>query len=493
MDINTVFPLVSLTNAELFNLFPLLTLAFGALFSLLVGTHKTKGHTYAFIVSLVFLAFGILQGLNPLFSSDVTLMGGTLTFSPFTKIVNIMLLFFALIAVLLTYGQDRKEGLLSEIYALILFATAGMILMVSTTHLLFMFIALEVMSLAVYVMVSMRRTSHHSAEAGLKYFVLGGLASAFFLYGTSLIFGALGSFELTTLDNALRITPNPSFIFFIGLGLVVAAMLFKIGAFPFHGWLPDVYQGAATNVTGFMGAAVKFTAFLAFARIAQNLIFVDTVPALVWFQHFIWLVAAASMIYGNFVAISQDGIKRMLAFSTIAHTGYLLLGLRAMNFGGEESPQALVLYLFFYALSNLGAFAVISLFEEKNQKDLHIEQLAGLGMKHPLLSGFLTIFLLSMAGIPLTSGFIGKYGLFSSAVSSGEIPLVIIAVLTSVVSVYYYLRVVVYLFMKESTEDTAKYQKLNGASLAAFISAAATLQFGLFPKAIIHLIKMIAK
>lgn len=493
MDLNTVFPLIALTHEELFNLLPLFTISFGALFSLLVGTHKTKGRGYAFSVSFAFLIFALLQGMFPLFTSDVTLLGGTLTFSPFTKTVNLMIMLFALIAVVLTYGQDKKEGLLAEIYALILFSTAGMILMVSTTHLLFMFIALEIMSLAVYVMVAMRRSSQYSAEAGLKYFILGGLASALFLYGTSLVFGALGSFELTTLENALRSSANPSFIFFIGLGLIVAAMLFKIGAFPFHGWLPDVYQGAATNVTGFMGAAVKFTAFLAFARIAQNLIFVDTVPGLIWFQHFIWFVAAASMIYGNFVAISQDGIKRMLAFSTIAHTGYLLLGLYAMNLGGEESAQSLVLYLFFYALSNLGAFAVIALFEEKNQKDLHIEQMAGLGMKHPVLGTFLTIFLLSMAGIPLTSGFIGKYGLFSSAVSAGEIPLVIIAVLTSVVSVYYYLRVVVYLFMKESTVDTAKYQKLNGASLAAFISAAATLQFGLFPKAIIHFIKMIAK
>ena len=312
------------------------------------------------------------------------------------------------------------------------------------------------------------------------------------LYGTSLVFGALGSFELVNLENALRQTANPSFIFFIGLGLIVASMMFKVGAFPFHGWVPDVYQGAATNVTGFMGAAVKFTAFLAFARIAQHLVFVDNVPSLKFFQNFVWFVAAASMIFGNFVAISQNEIKRMLSFSTIAHSGYLLLGLYAMNLG-EESSQSLVLYLFFYALSNLGAFAVIALFEEKNQKDLTLDQISGLGMKHPILGTFLTIFLLSMAGIPLTSGFIGKYGLFSAAVTAGEIPLVVIAVLTSVVSVFYYLRVIVYLFMKDSTSEMAKYQKLKGASVAAFVSAAMTIQFGLFPKAIIHFIKMITK
>jgi len=348
------------------------------------------------------------------------------------------------------------------------------------------------MSLAVYVMVAMRRASQFSAEAGLKYFILGGLASALLLYGSSLIFGAFGSFELNTLENVLRTTASPSPIFYIGLGLVVVSMLFKVGAFPFHGWVPDVYQGASTNVTAFMGAAVKFTAFLAFARIAQSLIFIDSIDALKWFKNFIWLIAAASMIYGNFVAISQNELKRMLSFSTIAHSGYLLLGLYAMNLG-EESTQALVLYLFFYALSNLGAFAVISLFEDKNQKDLTLENVSGLGLKHPFLGAFFSIFLLSMAGIPLTSGFIGKYGLFNSAVSAGEIPLVVIAVLTSVVSVYYYLRVIVYMFMKESNSSTAKYHNLAGALMAAFISAAATLQFGLFPKAIIQFIKMIAK
>jgi NADH-quinone oxidoreductase subunit N len=341
-------------------------------------------------------------------------------------------------------------------------------------------------------MVAMRRSSRFSAEGGLKYFILGGLASALLLYGSSLIFGATGSFQLGTIHNFLLAQPNPSFIFYIGLGLVMTAMLFKVGAVPFHGWVPDVYQGAATNVTGFMGAAVKFTACIAFAQIAQNLVFVKNVAGLQWFDSFIWIVAAASMIYGNFVAIAQNELKRMLSFSTIAHTGYLLLGLYAMNLG-EETAQAVILYLFFYALSNLGAFAVISQFEERNQKDLTLEQISGMGLKHPLLGAFFTLFLLSMAGIPLTSGFIGKYGLFSSAVSAGEIPLVVIAVLTSVVSVYYYLRVIVYMFMKESTSEAAQYQSLKGAGLAAFLSAAATLQFGLFPRAIVHFVKMIAK
>lgn len=492
MTLIEAFPITNLSQFELSNLVPLFILAFGGLISLLVGTLKEKGNLAAFAVSFVALIAALFQYSNILLSSDVSILGETLIFNPFTKTVSTMVTVFALFGVLLTFGHDKKDGLLSEVYGLILFSTAGMILMLSTQHLLFMFIALEIMSLAIYVMVAMRRSSSFSAEAGLKYFILGGLASAFFLYGSSLIFGATGSFQLGSINNFLTQGTNPSFVFYIGLGLVLTAMLFKVGAVPFHSWLPDVYQGASTSVTAFMGAAVKFTAFLALAKVAQNLVFVERVSSLRFFENFIWIVAALSMIYGNFVAISQNELKRMLSFSTIAHTGYLLLGLYAME-KGQGSAQSLVIYLFFYALANLGAFAVISQFEEKNQKDLTLDQIAGIGLKHPILGAFFTIFLLSMAGIPLTSGFIGKYGLFSSAVDAGEIPLVVIAVLTSVVSVYYYLRVIVYLFMKESTSEVALYQSLKGAGIAAFVTAAATVQFGLFPRAIISFVKMISK
>lgn len=492
MNLIEVFPLTGLSSTEFYNLLPIFFLSGGAVLSLLLATKKQGGHAWAFGVSFLALLSALFQNNAILFSSDVSILGETLIFSPFTKSLSTMILIFASIAVVLTYGQDKKEGILAEIYPLILFSTAGMIFMVSTQHLLFMFIALEIMSLAIYVLVAMRRTSHFSAEAGIKYFILGGLASALFLYGSSLIFGATGSFQLGTISEFLVKNSNPSFIYFIGLGLVLTAMLFKVGAVPFHGWVPDVYQGASTNVTGFMGAAVKFTAFMALAKIAQNLVFVESIPALKWFQNYIWMIAAASMIYGNFVAISQNEIKRMLSFSTIAHSGYLLVGLYAMNLG-QLSSEDLILYLFFYALANLGAFAVISQFEERNQKDLTLDQIAGLGINHPILGAFLTLFLLSMAGIPLTSGFIGKYSLLSSAVNAGEIPLVVIAVLTSVVSVYYYLRVIIYMFMKENTGEAVTYHGLKGAGIAAVVSAFATLQFGLFPRAIISFVKMISK
>jgi NADH-quinone oxidoreductase subunit N len=490
--IQELFPMTSLTGPQLSNLLPLFLLSFGAVISLLVGTSKHHGHRNAFIVALVTLIIAIVQNMSNIFTPELPLLGGSLMYTAFTKTLGLMALFFALIGVILTYGQDQKEGLLSEIYALIMFSTCGMILMMSTTHLLFMFIALEIMSLAVYVMVTMRRSSSYSAEAGLKYFILGGLASALFLYGSSLVFGATGSFELVKIEQYLKMVGMPSFIFFFGLGLILVGMLFKVGAFPFHGWVPDVYQGASTNVTAFMGAAVKFTAFMALANVCRHMVFVEGVQGLYWFGGFIWIVSAWSMVYGNFVAISQNEIKRMLSFSTIAHTGYLLIGLYAMSLN-QQSIDSLVLYLFFYALANLGAFAVIAAFEKGHEKDLTFDQMAGLGIKHPFMGLAFAIFLFSMAGIPLTSGFIAKYSLFSSAVNAGEIPLVVLAVLTSVVSVYYYLRVIVYMFMKEADGNAATYQSYRGAAFAAMLSAAATIQFGIFPRGIIHFLKLLSR
>ncbi len=486
-----IFPLDNLSSGAYVSLLPLILLSFGAILSLLVGTHKTRGHGNAFISSGVVLGLClVLLGVNAGAEATV-LLNGTLVIDSFTRTLSFFACSFALISVIITRGIDLKENLLSEVYALILFSTAGMILMMSTNHLLFMFIALEIMSLAVYVMVAMRRTSYFSAEAGLKYFILGGLGSAFLLYGSSLIFGATGSFDLPTINEAIT-SRTPTAIYYVGLGLVLTSMLFKVGAVPFHGWVPDVYQGAATNVTAFMSAGVKFTAFMALARIAQYTIFAEGVPFMQWFESYIWLVAAASMIYGNFVAISQNEIKRMLSFSTIAHTGYLLLGLYAMKMG-PEAGQSVIVYLFFYALSSLGAFAIIAQFESGNEKDLRIDQIAGMGLRHPVMGACLTIFLLSMAGIPLTSGFIGKYGLFNTAVNAGQVPLVVIAVLTSVVSVYYYLRVIVYIYMKEPEGDQAIFQNMRGAGIAATLSAAATVQFGLFPRAILELVKHLGK
>lgn len=491
MTLIEMFPLQALGAADYASLMPLFLLSFGAVVTLLLGTSKTAGHSRAFIASAVTLVVALLSyGMN-VGAETTNLLNGTLIIDTFTRTLSFAVCSFGLIAVFITRGTDVKENLLSEIYALILFSTAGMILMMSTSHLLFMFIALEIMSLAVYVMVAMRRTSYFSAEAGLKYFILGGLGSALLLYGTSLIFGATGSFELTTINQFVS-AHQPSAIYYVGLGLVLTAMLFKVGAVPFHGWVPDVYQGAATNVTAFMGAGVKFTAFMALGRIVLNTVFVDNVPGMKWFESYIWLVAAASMIYGNFVAISQNEVKRMLSFSTIAHTGYLLLGLYGMKLGSESS-QSVILYLFFYSLSTLGAFAIVAQFESANDKDLRIDQMAGLGLRHPIMGACMTIFLLSMAGIPLTSGFIGKYGLFNSAVNAGQVPLVVVAVLTSVVSVYYYLRVIVYMYMKEADGNQAIYQNLKGAGIAATITAAATLQFGVFPRAIIQLVKYLGK
>jgi NADH-quinone oxidoreductase subunit N len=489
MQINQIFTVQNLSHSELISLVPLFILAFGAILSLISAPLKNIGHKASFFISIVTLSLALFFSWLNVDAAEVNLLNGVLVLDNFTKSISLMLLLLAFIGCLLSFGKDKKEGMLAELYPLIIFSTMGMILMTSTMHLLFMFIALEIMSLAIYVLVSMRRSSQFSAEAGLKYFILGGLASAIMLYGISLIFGSTGTFHLTQINEFITARTEIPLLLFIGISLVTISLLFKVGIFPFHGWIADVYQGASSNITGFMGAAVKFTAFLAFARFAQNTIFIQTVPHMTYLKMFLGVTAALSMIYGNIVAISQNEIKRMLSYSTIAHSGYLLLGLYVLNIQ-DATYETLVLYLFFYAIANLGIFGVISQFENKNQKDLTLDDISGLGLKYPFYSTLFTVFLLSMAGIPLTAGFIGKYGLFSAAVNAGEVPLVVIAVLTSVISIYYYLRVIVYLFMKESGQSQTQFSNLKGASVAALISAFFTMQFGLFPRGIIELVRM---
>lgn len=488
-NIESIFAFSTLSSEAFFEFLPLIILSFGAILALILGTDKNKGRSLSFVVSLFAASAALLCLAMTLYYPEINLQVGVVKFNTFSRAIGAMVLIFTIAGIVISKGIDKKEQLASELYALMLFASAGMILMLTTSHLLFMFIALEIMSLPIYVMVAMRRTMQSSAEAGLKYFILGGLASAFFLYGASLIFGATGSFELEAIHSFLINSSNTAFIFYIGSALICVALFFKIGAFPFHSWLPDVYQGAATNVTAFMGAAVKFTAFISFARISQNLLFIE--GQAVWFKNIFWIVSAASMIYGNIVAISQTEMKRMLSFSTIAHTGYLLVGLFLItkeNLGLET----ITLYLFFYALSTLGAFAVVAYLEEKNQKGLTLEQITGLNEKNKPMAFMMSVFLLSMAGIPLTSGFIGKYGLFNFAVNEGAVPLVIVAVLTSAISVYYYLRVIIFMYMKPSTKNLEINTSLWGAKLIALVLSIVTIVFGVFPQIAIEFVKRIS-
>jgi NADH-quinone oxidoreductase subunit N len=370
---------------------------------------------------------------------------------------------------------ERQRLPQGEYYALLLFSTAGMMLMATASDLLVIFLALEVMSLAVYVLTGIRRQSLAAVEGAFKYFVLGAVASAFFLYGIAFTYGVTGS---TRLDEVGRLVAaqalSPSLMQRLALGLLLVGFAFKVSAVPFHMWTPDAYEGAPTAVTGFMSTGVKAAAFAAFVRVflsALEPLRADWVPL-------VWIVAVATMIGGTVVGVAQTSIKRMLAYSSIAHAGYLLVALLAAN---DVGKGAILFYLLVYAFTNIGAFGVIAIVETEDRPRDQIRDFAGLWHVRPRLAALLTIFLLSLGGFPPLGGFIAKWYVFSAAVTAGHYWLAVIGVLTSVVSVFFYLRVVVMMYMTTADGDAPLPSAPRIASAALVVSALAVFYLGVLP------------
>src|SRR5437867_3325186 len=335
----------------------------------------------------------------------------------------------------LTIDRERLPG--GEYYALVLFALAGMMLMATATDLLVIFLGLEVLSLAVYVLTGIRRDSPLSTEAALKYFLLGAFSSAFFLYGIALTYGLAGSTHLDRVGSlmaAQALAPTPMQL--LALGLLLVGFAFKVSAVPFHMWTPDAYEGAPPAVTGFMSTGVKAAAFAAFVRVF--LAAFEPLQREWWVV--LWMIAAATMIVGTVVGVAQLSVKRMLAYSSIAHGGYLLVGLLSAN---DVGKGAILFYLLTYAITNVGAFGVIAVVEGTVDANDRVRDYVGLGHSHPVLAALMTVFLLSLGGFPPMAGFIAKWYVFSAAVKAGANGLAIIGVLTSVVAVFFYLRIVV--------------------------------------------------
>jgi NADH-quinone oxidoreductase subunit N len=335
--------------------------------------------------------------------------------------------------------HDALPG--GEYYALTLFALAGMMLMAMATDLLVIFLALEVMSLAVYVLTAIRRNSEAAVEGAFKYFILGGFSSAFFLYGIAFVYGIAHTTRLDRVASALasESAAHPT-IAFAGVGLVIVGFAFKVSAVPFHMWTPDAYEGAPTIVAGFMSTGVKAAAFAAFVRV---MVIAFEPLRVAWFP-VIWVMAAATMILGTIVGVAQANLKRMLAYSSIAHAGYLLVGLAA---GNDVGRGAILFYLLAYGITNLAAFAVIGLLATPDRANDDLDSMAGLSVRHPALAAAFAVLLLSLGGLPPTAGFVGKWYIFSAAVRGGDYGLAIIGVLTSVVSLFFYLRVIVMMYM----------------------------------------------
>jgi NADH-quinone oxidoreductase subunit N len=384
----------------------------------------------------------------------------------FGLFVTWVLILIGLLSLAFSASTIERQRLPSgEYYALMLFSIAGMMLMATASDLLVMFLALEVLSLAVYVLTGIRRDSMVATEAAFKYFLLGAFSSAFFLYGIAFAYGVTGSTRLDRIGSVMAaqsLTPTPMHL--LALGLLLVGFAFKVSAVPFHMWTPDAYEGAPAAVTGFMSTGVKAAAFAAFARVFLSAF----EPLKAEWAPMLWAVAAATMIVGTVVGVVQSNIKRMLAYSSIAHAGYLLVALIAAN---DTGKGAVLFYLLVYGVTNVGAFGVIGLLEEPDRPNDRISDYAGLWNTRPWLAALLTIFLLSLGGFPPTAGFIAKWYVFNAAVSAGYAWLAILGVLTSVVAVFFYLRVIVMMYMTpvDRPVQVPAVPRIAGLALAASV------------------------
>ncbi len=381
----------------------------------------------------------------------------------------------ATLAFALRYNQSRgiQRG---EFYPLLLFAASGMMLMGHATNLLIVFIALELLSIPLYILCGIARGAVQSQESALKYFLLGAFASGFVAYGIALVYGATGTFDLNALAQIIAARQyTDAIVLYAGASLILAGLGFKVAAAPFHMWVPDVYEGAPTSVTGFMAAATKAAGFAAVGRVF--LFGMGDLIAL-W-QPVVAVIAALTMIVGNVAALAQTNLKRMLAYSSIAHAGYALVGIAA---GGQAGASSVLFYLAAYAATTLAAFAVMTVMSAPESEDQSIDAYTGLIHRRPLLAVTLAIAMLSLTGIPPLAGFAGKYFLFEAAIRSGLIWLALIGALTSVVSAGYYLRVVVVMFMREPGAETPPLSVAGPARTAAIVATSfLTIIIGILP------------
>ncbi len=371
-----------------------------------------------------------------------------------------------------------------DYYSLILFATVGMILMATATDLIVIFLGLEVMSIAAYALAGICRGEMRSNEAALKYFLLGAFATGFLLFGVALLYGATGSTTLAPIAGQIaKFGPQEKTLALAGMALLLVGFGFKVAAAPFHVWTPDVYEGAPTSVTALMAVGVKAAAFAAFARV-----FMHTLAALSadW-SGVLWVLAALTMTVGNVTAVLQRNIKRMLAYSSIAHAGYLLVGMVA---GGEYGGTAVLFYLIAYTMMTIGAFAVVIALGRRGEPNENLDDYAGVGFRYPFLGAAMIVFMLSLAGIPPLVGFIGKFYIFSAAVRAGYVGLAVIGVLNSVVSVYYYVGVLVRMYMVEGVLEIPDPSSRPYLFATLLLTVAGTILIGLFPARLFDLARL---
>lgn len=474
MSIN--IPTICLTNIG-----PLITLSVAGLLLLLIEAFSIrgikKGHFHQ--ISLIAIIIGIIQ--------TVAIWNRTGTdFSGMVFVDNYSFFFYMIFligtGISIIYSENYLENYkkdYGEYYALMLFSATGMMLMASGANLVIIFLGLEILSIPIYILAGLFREDVKSNEAALKYLLLGGFSSAFLLFGIAMLYGGTGTFYLADLAKIIKSGGmNP--LTYLGLGLLVVGFGFKISLVPFHMWTPDVYEGAPTSITAFMSVGTKAAAFAAFLRV-----FMEVFPSIrMEWDMLLWVIAVATMTIGNLTALAQTNIKRMLAYSSIAHAGYILVGMVA---GNQLGATGILYYLLAYTLMNLGAFGVIILVSRKKDNYLNIYDYSGLGFQYPGLAAVMSVFMFALVGMPPTAGFLGKFYIFSAAVQAGYIWLVIFGVINSLISVYYYLRITVIMYMKPAEADLGPVETTPLVNATLIISALAVLLLGIFPGTIFNL------
>lgn len=469
-------------NIEYSLLMPHIILAVGIVLSVLIEIFTSRSERILpWFSIIIFLTVAANSVLNASLSHDFVIFGGMIEVGGKPAIFNFIFNFGAALVILASIDYLKKYGTYyGEYYILIQSSVLGMMVMAGAKDILMIFMGLELMSICFYVLAGINRKKVSANEASMKYFLLGSFATGFIVYGIALIYGSTGSTSIQNItENFVSYSSN--IIFILGMALFLIGFSFKVAAVPFHMWVPDVYQGSATTVTGLMSTTGKAAAFSVLI-IILSAIFSSTANHV--FRPYFAVIATLSMLLGSIVAIAQDDIKRMLAYSSIAHAGYMLIGLAA---GNNYSVAGIIFYLAAYTFMNIGAFAIISVVEGENDTRTNISSYAGLNSKNPILAASMALFMFALAGIPPLAGFFGKYYVFVSAIESNMTWLAIVGVLASVISVYFYIRIVVIMYFKESTENF--HIPVSPFSLTAIVIAALlVIIFGVLPDTLMNVI-----
>jgi len=480
-------------SVEFWHLSPIIALVAGALFLMVAGalTPTWPRGLYALATAATTVVAGVFAALQWGTLGDEapsTLVGGALAFDRLTQFLTLTICAATLLVALVTADELHRAGKdAPEVYALLLTAATGAVVMASANDLIVLFLGLETLSLALYVLAASDRERPASQEAGIKYFVLGGFASAFLLYGIALVYGGTRSTNISAIVESFRtelVLEGKDVLVLAGIAMLLVGLGFKVAAVPFHVWTPDVYQGAPTNITAFMASVGKVAAFAAMLRvlvIALPFQRDDWRPA-------IWVLAVLSLLVGSLLAVVQTDVKRMLAYSSISHAGFILVGIEAAgHHAGEygalgDGMASVATYVAVYSVLTIGSFAVVSLVARANGGDTSLDAFKGFAKRRPSVALALTVFLLAQAGVPLTAGFVAKWGVIQAAVEEQSYAIAIIAMLSAVIAAFLYLRIMVSMWLEGDAGDVTAREPLPPyTAMAVFLAAAFTLAIGVWP------------